>query len=154
MFNSLFKFASSLPGVRVRTIDDKDLSIEDNIIAQAPIFLNEVFISLNNVNDCHPQLDGSHGQWEELCKQFFRPFCSKTKTEKFIEIVTSKSGLAGHSLESFTKNISIIRFTFPEIVDSDICFVDTPGFDDTHGSDEKTLKAISSFIVDTYVTSL
>lgn len=33
MFNSLFKFASSLPGVRVRTIDDKDLSTEDNIIA-------------------------------------------------------------------------------------------------------------------------
>ena len=68
--------------------------------------------------------------------------------------MTSKSGLAGHSLASCTEKISIIRFTFPEIVDSDICFVDTPGFDDTLGSDEKTLKAISNFIIKTYVILL
>lgn len=72
-------------------------------------------------------------------------------TGKFIEVATGITGLVGHSLQSATKKISIFRLTFPEIVDSDICFVDTPGFDDAYGSDEKTFQAISKFILKTCV---
>jgi hypothetical protein len=55
----------------------------------------------------------------------------------------------GHTLESCTSEISIVRLSLPEIVDSDICFVDTPGFDDTNKSDVDIFKMISGWLIDT-----
>jgi predicted GTPase len=39
----------------------------------------------------------------------------------------------------------------PEILDCDVCLVDTPGFDDTKKSDVDIFKMISDWLNDTYV---
>ena len=60
-------------------------------------------------------------------------------------------GKAGHTLESCTNKISVVKLSFPGLIDSDICFVDTPGFDDTRISDTEILKMISDWLSNTLV---
>ena len=69
---------------------------------------------------------------------------------KFIEIATGIDGIVGHSLVSCTNNISVFKLSVPGIVDSDIYFVDTPGFDDTNKSDVDIFKMISDWLNSTY----
>jgi len=57
----------------------------------------------------------------------------------------------GHGLATCTTQISVVRLSFPNVVDSDICFVDTPGFDDTlDGTDLQILKMISDWLNNMY----
>jgi len=65
-------------------------------------------------------------------------------------MATGIEGIVGHSLESKTNEISVIKLSFPGIADSDICFVDTPGFDDTNKSDVQIFEMISNWLLDTY----
>ena len=44
----------------------------------------------------------------------------------------------------------MIRLCLPEIADSDIVFVDTPGFDDTTRSDTDVFEMISTWLIKTY----
>jgi len=70
-------------------------------------------------------------------------------------MATGQKGLVkvGHKLKSCTKEISVIRLSSRGVVDADICFVDTPGFDDSdlERSDLDVLKMISDFLNKTYV---
>ncbi len=61
-------------------------------------------------------------------------------------MATGITGLAGHDLESCTNEISVIKLSFPGL---DLCFVDTPGFDDTNRSDVEILKMISDWLIST-----
>jgi hypothetical protein len=70
---------------------------------------------------------------------------------KFIETICGIEGRSGHSLESCTQEISAFRLSFPERSDLDICFVDTPGFDDTNRSDVEIFGMISGWLNNTYV---
>ena len=56
-----------------------------------------------------------------------------------------------HDLYSCTQEISVIKLSSRGVVDSDICFVDTPSFDDLKRSDLDVLKMISDFLNKTYV---
>jgi len=58
-------------------------------------------------------------------------------------------GIAGHSLQSFTSEISVFKFQGPTGVD--LYLVDTPGFDDTNKSDLEIFKLISKWLSKTYV---
>ena len=68
-------------------------------------------------------------------------------------MATGNKGLVevGHDLYSCTQEISIIRLSSRGVVDADICFVDTPGFDDLTRSDLDVLEMISDFLNKTYV---
>ncbi|TFK44967.1 P-loop containing nucleoside triphosphate hydrolase protein [Crucibulum laeve] len=68
----------------------------------------------------------------------------------FINVATEHDTGVGHSLESCTSEIGIIKLSYPEWSDCDIVFVDTPGFDDTHKSDLDILKMISEWLSTTY----
>ena len=65
---------------------------------------------------------------------------------KFIELATGITGTVGHSLQSFTDEISVVRLPFPGL---SLCFVDTPGFDDTIRSDLDVFKMISDWLMNT-----
>ena len=69
-------------------------------------------------------------------------------------MATGVEGKAGHTLESCTSEISVVKLSFPGVVDSDICFVDTPGFDDTRTSSTEILKTIADWLNYTSVKSL
>lgn len=56
------------------------------------------------------------------------------------------TGLVGHGLATFTTDISIVRLSFPDNAHPSICFVDTPGFDDTTGSDIKMFRKITHWL--------
>jgi len=71
--------------------------------------------------------------------------------KKFIEKATGIQGIVGHGLESNTKEISVVKFTLPEMEDSTICLVDTPGFDDCNRPDYDIFKMLSKWIIQTYV---
>ena len=58
-------------------------------------------------------------------------------------MATGVTGLVGHTLASFTTEISVIRLSFPGL---DLCFVDTPGFDGTDKSDVNVFKMISDWL--------
>ena len=58
--------------------------------------------------------------------------------------------MAGHGLESYTKEISVIKL---EYLGVNLCFVDTPGFDNTCKSDVDILKLIENGLSTTYVTN-
>ena len=47
-------------------------------------------------------------------------------------------GKAGHSLESYASQVSVFKLSFPGVI-SDICFVDTPRFDNAR-TDVEMLK--------------
>ncbi|TFK44962.1 P-loop containing nucleoside triphosphate hydrolase protein, partial [Crucibulum laeve] len=68
----------------------------------------------------------------------------------FINVATEYNTEVGHSLESCTSEIGIIKISYPELSDCDIVFVDTPGFDNTHKSDLDILKMISEWLSATY----
>jgi hypothetical protein len=71
---------------------------------------------------------------------------------KFIEIATGlDTGGVGHTLESCTSEIKIVKLSVPELTDGDVIFVDTPGFDDTHKSDADILKMVADWLKTTYV---
>jgi hypothetical protein len=73
------------------------------------------------------------------------------RNKKFIETISGVTGRAGHNLESCTQDISVIRVSPVEHPDLNICFVDTPGFDDTYRSDLETFGMISKWMIETYV---
>ena len=56
----------------------------------------------------------------------------------------------GHTLESCTSEIKIVKLSVPELADGDVVFVDTPGFDDTHKSDADILKMVADWLKTTY----
>ena len=68
--------------------------------------------------------------------------------QKFIEKATGGTGIAGHNLQSCTSEVSVFRLPCGS---RNLCFVDTPGFDDTNKSDLDILKLISKWLSKTYV---
>ena len=71
---------------------------------------------------------------------------------KFINTIAKNSNIAvGHGLESCTSDISTVRLSFPEWIDSDIVFVDTPGFDHTNKTETDVLKMVADWLKITYV---
>ncbi len=72
---------------------------------------------------------------------------------KFIQMATGIEGGVGHSLKSFTTEISVVKQTLPELADSNIYFVDTPGFDNNNSnlSDETIGTMVSDLLSSLYV---
>ncbi|KAF9533600.1 hypothetical protein CPB83DRAFT_757544 [Crepidotus variabilis] len=68
----------------------------------------------------------------------------------FISKATGFQGGVGHDLKSCTNKVTTIRFSLPELVNNDIVFVDTPGFDDTNLPDTKILEMISDWLNQSY----
>ena len=100
----------------------------------------------------HTQRNGTHRFWEEhstLLSFIFIHFFDFVY--QFIEEATGITGIVGHGLGSNTNEVSIIRFSFPELFDSDICFVDTPGFNHTDLPDFEVLGMIADYLNKTYV---
>ena len=73
---------------------------------------------------------------------------------QFIKLATGFDTVVGHTLESCTSEISIVKLSVPELVDGDIVFIDTPGFDDTHKSDADILKMVADWLKSTYVSQI
>ncbi|KDQ53005.1 hypothetical protein JAAARDRAFT_137770, partial [Jaapia argillacea MUCL 33604] len=67
----------------------------------------------------------------------------------FVSHVTGAEAKVGHSLQSCTSDIQVIKLQSPNS-DYDVVFVDTPGFDDTHKSDTVILNLISDWLNKTY----
>ncbi|KAF8160036.1 P-loop containing nucleoside triphosphate hydrolase protein [Crassisporium funariophilum] len=68
----------------------------------------------------------------------------------FVKIASGLDTGIGHTLQSCTSTIDIVKLSFPEYSDCDIVFVDTPGFDDTTKSDVDILHMIANWLRDTY----
>ncbi|KAF8811587.1 P-loop containing nucleoside triphosphate hydrolase protein [Phlegmacium glaucopus] len=68
----------------------------------------------------------------------------------FINTIANSNVAVGHKLESCTSEISTIRISSPDLVDSDIVFVDTPGFDHTNKTDIEILKMVADWLKSTY----
>lgn len=71
---------------------------------------------------------------------------------QFIKLATGFDTVVGHSLESCTSEIKIVKLSVPELADGDVVFVDTPGFDDTHKSDADILKMVADWLKSTCVS--
>ena len=71
---------------------------------------------------------------------------------QFIKLATDFDTAVGHTLESCTSAINIVKLSVPELADGDVVFVDTPGFDDTHKSDSDILKMVADWLKSTYVS--
>ena len=71
---------------------------------------------------------------------------------QFISLATGFDTGVGHTLESCTSEIKIVKLSVPELSDSDVVFVDTPGFDDTHKSDSDILKMVADWLKSTCVS--
>src|ERR1700735_188817 len=69
---------------------------------------------------------------------------------QFINIITGLETGVGHSLESYTSQVSNVRLHIPEIASGDLVFVDTPGFDDTYKPDVDILKMVANWLKLTY----
>jgi len=80
----------------------------------------------------------SVGLYKYLAALLIRP--------QFINAATGYNRGAGHSLESCTNEITAVKLSLPELVASDICFVDTPGFDNTNMSELDTLEMIAEWL--------
>ncbi|KFY98985.1 hypothetical protein V498_01084 [Pseudogymnoascus sp. VKM F-4517 (FW-2822)] len=65
----------------------------------------------------------------------------------FIESVTGRKDLAGDSLRSETSNIQSYHLT---IESTRFVLIDTPGFDDTFGSDADILKLVEEWLTSSY----
>jgi len=76
------------------------------------------------------QLDGSYWLREEFRKLFHphTPHPFLTSFKKFIEAVTGIRGTVNHGLTPAITGVTVTKIYFPEFIDSDIHFVDTPGF--------------------------
>lgn len=57
--------------------------------------------------------------------------------------------MAGHGLQSSTAEVSVTKLEYPGV---NLCFVDTPGFDNTNGFDIDILKSVGKWLSTTYVT--
>ncbi|KAJ3513215.1 hypothetical protein NLJ89_g3078 [Agrocybe chaxingu] len=68
----------------------------------------------------------------------------------FINTTTGYRQGVGHTLESCTSDINVVKFSCQPIFPNDIYFVDTPGFDDTNKSDTEIFKLISNWLNKTY----
>ena len=68
-------------------------------------------------------------------------------------MATGREGGVGHSLESCTTEISVIKHILPELADSNIYFVDTPGFNNSDPglSDEIIGTMVSDLLSSLYV---
>ncbi|KAK3401544.1 P-loop containing nucleoside triphosphate hydrolase protein [Sordaria brevicollis] len=64
------------------------------------------------------------------------------------QCVGQNLGIIGHGLQGFTQEVSCHMFTYSESVN--VYLVDTPGFDDTTLTDSDVLKAIATWMGDTY----
>lgn len=75
------------------------------------------------------------------------PCLDNLDSVQFIHSVTGHgSEYIGHGLKSFTSEIRTVRTTHPDDGRS-VVLVDTPGFEDTHKSDEQILRMISDWLV-------
>lgn len=70
---------------------------------------------------------------------------------KFINTVANANIAVGHNLQSCTSEIGTVRLAFPELVDSNVVLVDTPGFDHTGKTDVEILKMVADWLKATYV---
>ncbi|KIM49794.1 hypothetical protein M413DRAFT_59190 [Hebeloma cylindrosporum] len=64
----------------------------------------------------------------------------------FIFTATGVDTGIGHSLESCTKDVKMVKFSFPEVSNCDVVFVDMPGFDATGSSGKEVLKIIENWL--------
>jgi len=62
--------------------------------------------------------------------------------------VTGTTGTVGHSLQSRTNEVSVIQLQYPGV---NLCFVDTPGFDNTNKSDSEIVRLVGKWLSATYV---
>jgi hypothetical protein len=62
------------------------------------------------------------------------------------------TGLVGHTLQSCTRVITIIKGYLPEFSPSDIYFIDTPGLDDDEKSEEIIFKELSDWLIKAYIS--
>ncbi|KAF9450889.1 hypothetical protein P691DRAFT_725104 [Macrolepiota fuliginosa MF-IS2] len=69
----------------------------------------------------------------------------------FISTAIGRDSGVGHSLQSFTSQVSAVRVN---IMDISVVLVDTPGFDDTYLSDLDILKMISDWLRKTFERKL
>ncbi|KAF9441496.1 hypothetical protein P691DRAFT_779787 [Macrolepiota fuliginosa MF-IS2] len=69
----------------------------------------------------------------------------------FISTAIGRDNGVGHSLQSYTSQVSAIRVT---IMETQVVLVDTPGFDDTYLSDLDILKMISDWLRRTFEVGL
>jgi hypothetical protein len=69
-------------------------------------------------------------------------------SSKFIEKATKQDDqTVGHDLMSKTSEIRTVRVPHRNISGKYVCFVDTPGFDDSKRSDVDALDSISKFMI-------
>ncbi|KDR82098.1 hypothetical protein GALMADRAFT_60058 [Galerina marginata CBS 339.88] len=68
----------------------------------------------------------------------------------FISVATGFGMDIGHSLQSCTTEINLVRLTIDGLAGFSLVLVDTPGFDDTNKSDSDILKMISDWLTQTY----
>jgi predicted GTPase len=92
---------------------------------------------------------GPTGSGKSSVCRFIVSSGSSIDQQQFIELASGINGIVGHSLESCTNEISVIKFPVPELLDSEICLVDTPGFDDTNKSDVDVFRMVSDWLNDT-----
>jgi len=59
-------------------------------------------------------------------------------------MATGLTGLVGHGLKSSTSEISVIKLLLPGL---DLCFVETPGFDDANKSEVDVFRMISNLLL-------
>jgi len=77
-----------------------------------------------------------------------------TGKSTFIECATGspEHTKIGHALESQTQELVAIRCAHPTQADSNVVFVDTPGFDDTYRTDTEVLQQIAHWLTKSYKT--
>ncbi|PPR03108.1 hypothetical protein CVT24_012413 [Panaeolus cyanescens] len=68
----------------------------------------------------------------------------------FIKTVSGYDVKIGHTLDSCTSEVSIIRFRAPQLTECNIALVDTPGFDDTNKSDLEIFRMIADWLDKTF----
>ncbi|QRW08935.1 50S ribosome-binding GTPase [Ceratobasidium sp. AG-Ba] len=68
----------------------------------------------------------------------------------FVNAVTGSHSPVGYGLESCTREVTTEGIPTISIDGTQVQLIDTPGFDDSQGSDIEILKAISSFLVKTF----
>ena len=70
---------------------------------------------------------------------------------KFVEKAAGIEGLSTGGLGSTTKEISVFKFPFPGLVNSNICLVDTPGIDGRDRDSSDIFDIICVWFNKTYV---
>jgi hypothetical protein len=65
---------------------------------------------------------------------------------KFIYTATGVNTGIGHGLESCTNEVKMVKFSFPEVSNCSLVFVDMPGFDDTRSGSETVQKMFQNWL--------